>query len=334
VTDRTGGGGAPGPGVSIVVPAYNAADYLERTLPALVETAGEAEIVLVDDHSADDTAAVAERAGIRVVRMDAHGGAAAARNRGAAATRGAVIVFVDADVLVAPGRVAALVAPVASGDADAVFGSYDDAPQAPGFFSQYANLRHHYYHQNGAGPVDTFWAGFGAVSRRAFDDTAGFDGGYAGVEDVAFGYRLSASGARIVMDPALQVTHLKLWTLASLVRTDIKYRARPWSRLLLGGRHLALLNIGHGERVRAVIAGVLAASVAMAPLPAVTWHAPAIMAAAAVAANWPIARFFARRRGLAFAALATVMHQAYYVYSGATFVACWLAGILGAVRRR
>ncbi|MCZ7597512.1 MAG: hypothetical protein M5U09_06910 [Gammaproteobacteria bacterium] len=137
-----------------------------------------------------------------------------------------------------------------------------------------------------------------------------------------------------MMDPALQVTHLKRWTVASLVRTDIKYRARPWSRLLLGGGHRALLNIGHGERVRAVIAGVLVASVVMAPLPAVTWHAPAFMVAAAAAANWPIARFFARRRGPAFAFRATIMQQAYYLYSGATFIACWLAAIIGARGRR
>lgn len=45
--------------------------------------------------------------------------------------------------------------------------------------------------------------------------------------------RHSESGARILLDPAIQGTHHKQWTLASMVATDIRQRAIPWSRLLL-----------------------------------------------------------------------------------------------------
>ena len=131
--------------------------------------------------------------------------------------KGDVVVFVDADVL--PHADAFTTDPGAF-EADpaltAVFGSYDDAPAEPGIVSQFRNLLHHHVHQQGAGEATTFWAGLGAVRADAFRAEGGFDAErypLPSVEDIDLGTRLVADGGRILLDPLLQGTHLKRWTL-------------------------------------------------------------------------------------------------------------------------
>ena len=56
------------------------------------------------------------------------------------------------------------------------------------------------------------------------------------VEDIELGMRLTAAGSAIVLDPAIQGTHLKRWTLVQMVRTDLFKRGIPWVQLLLESR--------------------------------------------------------------------------------------------------
>lgn len=88
------------PLVTVVVPAYNAADHLTEALEsALGQTWPAVEIVVVDDGSTDGTAEVASSVpGVRVLRQ-ANQGPAAARNAAIAAGRGTVIAYLDADDL-------------------------------------------------------------------------------------------------------------------------------------------------------------------------------------------------------------------------------------------
>ena len=93
------------PLVSIVVPAFNEARRLQRTIPQLrtyLATWPSIEIVIVDDGSSDSTADVASRelAGVdhTVVRLPWNSGKGAALRAGVAAARGRAIVFMDADL--------------------------------------------------------------------------------------------------------------------------------------------------------------------------------------------------------------------------------------------
>ena len=165
-----------------------------------------------------------------------------------------MLVFVDADVVVHGDAIERLRGAFAADPAlTAAFGSYDDAPAAPGTVSRFRNLLHHHVHASSPGPAETFWAGLGAVRRDAFAEAGGFDADrFPGpaVEDIDLGRRLRARGGRIVLDPEIRGTHLKRWSLAGMVRTDLAQRAIPWTRVQLEERRLAsVLNLGWRQRV-------------------------------------------------------------------------------------
>ena len=104
-----------GPTISVVVPAYNAAETLGTTLGSLLDQTHEAlEVLVVDDGSTDATAAVIERAAElddRIVPVDygANRGRSFARNEGMRRAGGEWVAMVDADDLIARDRFARMV---------------------------------------------------------------------------------------------------------------------------------------------------------------------------------------------------------------------------------
>ena len=85
------------PELSIVLPARNEAPALERLLPVLREQFPQAQIIIVNDGSSDDTSALCARHGVQEVRHRYSIGNGGAVKSGARAARGGVIVFMDAD---------------------------------------------------------------------------------------------------------------------------------------------------------------------------------------------------------------------------------------------
>ena len=115
--------------VSVVLPAKNEAEGLRRTLPALRECLPDAEVIVVDDGSTDDTAAVAAGLGARVLGSPYSMGNGAAIKRGARAATGEVIVFMDADGQHDPALIPELIARLGQGY-DMVVGARDGTGQA------------------------------------------------------------------------------------------------------------------------------------------------------------------------------------------------------------
>lgn len=332
------------PFLSVIVPVRDGGVTFRACLDGLARSAyRDFELLVVDDGSRDGSAALAAGAGARVLSQPEARGPAAARNEGARAAGGEWLVFVDADCEVHPetlGRLAAALA--AAPELDAAFGSYDDAPPAPGLVSRYKNLLHHWVHQRGAGEAETFWAGCGAVRRRVFLELGGFDAGRyprPSIEDVELGFRLRAAGRRVRLLPDVQVRHHKRWTLAGLLRTDVGDRALPWVELGLergglGGRlNLDLVGRASGVAAVALLAG-LAVAVAF---PAAGLAVAAAAAGFLLIAHAGLYRLFARRGGARLLAAGIALHWLYFAYSSAAYalgLARHLAGRRRGVRRR
>ena len=83
--------------ISVVIPARNEAGSLRDLLPRLAAVVGDAEIIVVNDGSDDDTAAVCQSQGVRLLTHPYAKGNGAAIKTGARAARGELIVFMDAD---------------------------------------------------------------------------------------------------------------------------------------------------------------------------------------------------------------------------------------------
>lgn len=297
--------------LTTIVPATDAPTQLARCVAAI--------------HAADEPPEE-----LIVVDNAPEAGPAAARNAGAERAAGDVLVFVDSDVL--PHR-DAFRRIRAAFDADpgltALFGSYDDAPEAPDAVSGFRNLLHHYVHQRSSGPATTFWAGLGAVRRDAFAQVGGFDADRfpdSSIEDIELGMRLAASGRRMTLDPGLQGTHLKRWTLGTMIRTDVGRRGVPWVMLLArDGAAPTVLNLGWRHRASAAASIGLAASLASRRP-----RSAAVALGLLLTLNASFYVLLLNRRGPAQAAVGICLHALHHVTA-----ACAVPlGVVGHLRER
>jgi Glycosyl transferase family 2 len=253
--------------------------------------------------------------------------ASGARNAGAERVTADVVVFVDSDVAVhrdAFRRIRAAFA--ADPGLTAVYGSYDDSPVDRSTVSAFRNLLHHHVHQAAPGPAETFWTGLGAVRRHAFLAAGGFDEArypHPSIEDIAFGHALTAGGARILLDPAIQGTHLKVWTLRSMVWTDLARRGIPWVALQVRRRRpSSALNCGWRHRVSALACTVaIGAAVVGAPLLAV------LALGTLVGLNRAFYALLIRRLGVIAGVAGVALHGLHHLIS----VAAVPAGVIAAL---
>ncbi|MFZ5722413.1 MAG: glycosyltransferase family 2 protein [Pseudomonadota bacterium] len=111
--------------LSIVIPAKNEAASLATLLPAIRRLYPDAELIVVDDGSTDDTAAIAGRHASILVRHPQSMGNGAAVKSGARRASGEVLVTMDADGQHRPEDIAALLTPVADGHCDMMVGARD-----------------------------------------------------------------------------------------------------------------------------------------------------------------------------------------------------------------
>jgi glycosyltransferase involved in cell wall biosynthesis len=91
--------------ISVVIPCYNQGHFLDEAVNSAVSTVYQVEVIVVDDGSTDETPAVAARCGgVRYVRQE-NRGLAAARNRGLETATGDLVIFLDADDRLMPGGI-------------------------------------------------------------------------------------------------------------------------------------------------------------------------------------------------------------------------------------
>ncbi len=315
--------------ISIIIPTYNNAAYLQKCLESVAKTAYPFyECIVVDDNSSKSPAEITGQFNVSLIELKTNRGPANARNTGARKASGDILFFVDSDISIYPDTVQKIVDVLDNNpQADALFGSYDAQPFDTSFISQYKNLFHHYIHQRSKEEALTFWAGCGAVRRHVFIMTGGFDTKYntPAIEDIDFGYKLHTRGHKILLQKHIQVKHLKHWSFLGLLKAEVFYRGIPWTRLLLRKKILPNdLNTSRDQTASVfliyLILFLLLLNIIF-PLPPAVWSVYPVLLATVLLLNRDFYRFFFKKRGFLFALRVFPMHMLYFFYSGLSFIA-------------
>ena len=136
------------PQISILVPAYGEAATIEQVVRRVADLGLDAEIIVVDDGSADATSEIVSGLtgtlpGLRLLRHERNQGKGAAVRTAVAASRGELVVIQDADLEYDPADLPRLLQPLLSGVADVVYGTRlrGGEPQRAHLFWHYAGNR-------------------------------------------------------------------------------------------------------------------------------------------------------------------------------------------------
>jgi glycosyltransferase involved in cell wall biosynthesis len=220
------------PFVSIVMPTYNRAAFLERCLPPLFQQSYPAdryEVILVDDGSTDDTADRADRIAqpwadrFRRIRQT-NGGPASARNTGFRASSAVVIAFIDSDCIASVSwlseMVGALMANRAAGVGGIVRGVASD-----GWVSRYIDVTGLMRQRVKNGRVDYLITANTVFLREALVNIGGFDDRFRlpGGDDVDLCFRLQKAGETLIAIDAGTVQHYHRQTVGSLAHMFFRY---------------------------------------------------------------------------------------------------------------
>ena len=203
--------------VSVVIPAYNAERTIgEAVVHSLSQTRGslQVELIVVDDGSTDDTAAIAEAAGATVIRQQ-NAGPAAARNRGWQSATGTFLCFTDSDCIPIAGWLENLLDGFTDSHVGAVAGSYEIANPSS-WLARWVQQEIMERHKRMLPFIRAFGSYNVAIPRHVLQATGGFDPVYrrASGEDNDLSYRIIKKGWRIAFRPQARVSHYhpeKLW---------------------------------------------------------------------------------------------------------------------------
>jgi hypothetical protein len=173
-----------------------------------------------------------------------------------------------------------------------------------------------------------------------FDEIGGFEPAFgpASVEDIALGYRMRRLGHRIRFEPSIQIVHLKRYTFAGLVRSDVVHRAMPWTGLMIRERIFRRdLNTRGGNVASVALAWLVVAAVGagLAGLPW-AWAGAGVATGLIVILNRALLAACRRHLGWWFAVRAAAFLPVMYFYQGAGLIAGLVAclGPRSIARRR
>ena len=285
--------------ISIIIPAYNAAETIGACLAALLCQTGLAEryeVIVVDDGSTDGTAEVVRHtpAPVRLVTQP-HRGAAAARNRGAVAAEGEILLFTDADCRPRPDWAAEMIRLLVDERVAGVKGLFRSDQRslvARMVQAEYEEKEAQMLARSRVAFADTAAAGYRADVFRA---VGGFRTDMQAVEDTELAFRLAAADYLIVVAPGAIVHHRHPEGVWAYARRKFRYGLWGVRAYLDHPERMADdSRTPWSMRLQLVLAPLAAMSLVAAPLgPAARWVAAGLGLAFAAS----VAPFVWRSRG-------------------------------------
>lgn len=311
--------------LSVIVPVLNGDEKFRKCLQSIQQSHRMPdELIIVIDGEDANSYNIAESFTNQIFVNQETKGPAIARNIGAKASTGDILIFFDADITVHKQTIGKMESYFEThAEVSALIGSYDNEPAEQNFMSQYKNLMNHYVHQHARLEASTFWGACGAIRRDAFFAVDGFNEQFTrpSMEDIELGYRLVDAGYLIHLVKDILVTHHKRWTPLKLLRSDIFDRAIPWSKLLLTQNRLTNdLNIDVTSRWSTILVYLLPLTLISSVLIPLLSILMIVWVCALLWLNRETYRFFFRHRGMVFFVRSLFWHWLYFFYSGTVFV--------------
>lgn len=237
--------------VSLAVPCYNGALFLDRTIESLLaQTRPADEILVIDDGSTDDSARIAERYPVHLIQHPANRGLAAARNTAMSIAEGDILVYVDVDALADPDLLSALLAGYTGPDVGGVGGQGIEA-NIQSVYDRWRQLHASQGHGSRPRRDCPFLYGL-CMSFRidALREIGGFDPAFrTNAEDVDVSFRLTAAGYRLHYVPEARVYHQRTDDKDSLLRTMAAWYRGAYHARRRNGRQPWRLYVGTARRL-------------------------------------------------------------------------------------
>jgi O-antigen biosynthesis protein len=216
---------ATAPKATVIVAAYNAASTLGECLSSIRElNYPDYETIVVDDGSTDATAEIASHAGVRTVRIE-HNGLAAARNAGIEAAAGEVVAFIDADARADRDWLYHLIETIKRRDAAAAAGpSFAPDPKSARAAAMAAAPGLPREVRAGDDRLLQLCGCNMAITKTALVRAGGFDPMFtAAGDDVDLSWRLAAADETLAYAPGAVVIHERRATLSAYLRQQRGY---------------------------------------------------------------------------------------------------------------
>lgn len=222
---------------SVIIPVYNSGKTIGACLESVLgqKVAGGFEVIVVDDGSTDNTAAIVKKFRVKYIRQD-NAGPATARNLGVKSAKGKYVAFIDSDCVASEGWLAELLKPFAESGVAGVQGAYKTRQrELIARFCQ-IEIEDRYNRMRRMERIDWIGSYSAAYDREIFLKESGYDEDFptASGEDPELSFKLEKKGYRLVFNPNAIVFHRHQSALFPYLKSKF-YRA--YWRVLLYSKH-------------------------------------------------------------------------------------------------
>lgn len=196
--------------LSVVIPVHNAGTTLKYTIEAILHSTQKIdEIIVVDDHSTDNSLKIAKRFPVKAIELKNKTGAGAARNAGARRAKGEYIVFIDSDLYVKKDAIKNLIDTlILNNNVSCVVGLYSEIPFNKSISAKVQALKDHYDEYYANEKWSYVSATICGMKRDLFLSFAGFkEYSKAGGEEFELGKRFNERGLIIRSNPRVEGHH-------------------------------------------------------------------------------------------------------------------------------
>ncbi len=319
--------------ISVIVPTYNSACTVKQCLASIRASEGaHYELIVADDGSADKTVSIAEQYADKILLHPRNLGRSRARNTGARAAKGDILVFIDSDIIIRRNTLAKISDFFQrEPSADAVTGLLSKEHPNQDFFSQYKNYYMNYIFSKLPEKINFLFGSIYAVRKKAL---IVHDSDYELAEDSAHGQKLAKRGKELRFMKDLDVIHLKKYNFISIIKNDFRIPFN-WADIFIkyrGWRHLFRNRTGYLHSPKEQLVSIFLVFFIMAlwlilPAKASLVYAVVFLMIAWAGMNCSFWFFLFRTKGLPFVLLAIIWTFADQIIMSAGILAGFVYGI-------